>query len=691
MVIGIGTLIARFYRKVDQGKALIINKTGKGDPEVTFKGGVVWPIIHRAEIMDIAVKTIEIDRRGKEGLICADNIRADIKVNFFIRVNKTVEDVLKVAQSIGCSRASDEAVLEQLFAAKFSEALKTVGKRLEFEQLYTQREQFKDQIIEVIGRDLNGYVLDDAAIDFLEQTPVSSLDPNNILDAQGIRKITKITAEQNVHTNELRQKERMEIGSQDLAADEAVFRFEQQRAEAEARKAKEIAIAQAREQNEALRVSNEEAKRTAVVQAANEAEVGKAMEDKLRMVAIAEKAREREIGVEVERVAKARSMEAIARERAVELQRIEKEKALEVERKAIADVVRERVVVDKTVAQEEERIKDLKVVAEAKRTKDAVVIAAEAEAEERLIKELKAAQAMEEVAKYEARKKLVGAEADLEAADKLAQAKIRLAEGVQAESAARGLAEVRVKEADAVATEKQGMARIRVEEAEAAAIEKRGMAENLVMRERFQVEAGGEEQKGLAAVKIREADAAVVAKLGEAQASAVREKLAAEASGIAEKATAMKALDAVSRDHEEFRLRLEQQKEIQLSKIEAQRAVAAVQAEVLAKAFEGARFNIVGGDGSFFERFVSAVATGASIDATIDNSDALKSMLGGYLNGEKDLPEDLKEILSRPSMSADDLQKLSITAMLAKVMLGANPEQQKKLRTLLDKARELGL
>jgi uncharacterized membrane protein YqiK len=63
-----------------------------------------------------------------------------------VRVNKTKEDVLRVAQAIGCQRASHQKTLEELFAAKFSEALKTVGKRLEFEQLYSQRDDFKDQI-----------------------------------------------------------------------------------------------------------------------------------------------------------------------------------------------------------------------------------------------------------------------------------------------------------------------------------------------------------------------------------------------------------------------------------------------------------------------------------------------------------------------------------------------------------------
>ena len=194
-LIGLALIVMKFYQKVEQGQAMIVN-TMKEVPEVTFTGRTVWPVIHKKEFMNISLKTIEIDRRAQDGLICKDNIRADIKVTFFVRVNKTKEDVLKVAQAIGCERASKQATIEELFSAKFSEALKTVGKKLEFEELYEERDRFRDEIIQVIGKDLNGYVLEDAAIDYLEQTPISSLDENNILDAQGIRKITELTAKQ---------------------------------------------------------------------------------------------------------------------------------------------------------------------------------------------------------------------------------------------------------------------------------------------------------------------------------------------------------------------------------------------------------------------------------------------------------------------------------------------------------------
>jgi uncharacterized membrane protein YqiK len=536
---------------------------------VTFTGAIVYPIIHRAEVMDISVKTIEIDRRGKEGLICKDNIRGDIKVTFFVRVNKTHEDVLKVAQAIGCVRASDQGTVEGLFEAKFAEALKTVGKRMNFEDLYKERDHFKDAIIEVIGKDLNGFVMDDCAIDYLEQTPIESLDQNNIMDAEGIRKITDLTVTQNLKTNELRQKERMETGSQNLAGDEAIFRFEQKRSEAEARKNKEVSISQSREQNEAQRIANEEAKRTLLAHEKNSEETLVAQQARERAVLVAMKSKEREIAVEVERVERARQMEVTTREADVVAQQITRQAEIERQKREIAEVVRGRIAVDKTVAEEEERIKDVRAIAEASRHRDTLKIAAEGEAAQMTTRQVKAAEAAEEVAKAQARQRLVLADADLEVADKQSRAKVRLAEGTQAEASAAGLAAARVREADAKALELTGAA----------------------------------------------------------EASAIRAKMSAEAAGIGEKAEAMKALDGVSRQHEEFRLQLEQQKVIALESIRAKKDVAGVQAEVLKAAFEHAKINIVGGDGAFFERFIRAVTVGQSIDGAVDQSEVLKGLM----------------------------------------------------------------
>ncbi len=648
--------------KVEQGKALIVSNVMTGKVGVSFTGGFVWPVTQKAELMDISVKTIELDRSGSDGLICRDNIRADIKITFFVRVNKTENDVIKVAQSIGCERASDQKTLEELFIAKFSEALKTAGKQLDFVDLYTKREELRDRIIEVIGTDLNGYSLEDCALDYLEQTPLSKLDELNILDAQGIRKITELTAIEHVKTNDYQNTEKKQITKQDVEAAEAILELERQKADAVAKQKREIESVQAREQAETLKIQAEERLKAEMARIKADEDLGIQEENKERQIEVARKNRERVIAVETEKVERDRALEVIGRERETELQRIAKDKEIEQQKREIAEVVRERIVVDKTVAEQEEAINKLRVVEEAERTKQAMIITAEAEAQEQLVKDIKAAEAAEEAAKHKGREQLVLAKAKLEATDMNAKAKIRMAEGTQAEHAASGLAEAEVKEADAVAVEKLGLAEVRVKEADAVAIEKKGLAEASVLR-----------QKGMA------------------EGEAIREQLQGEAQGLAEKAEAMKALDDSSRAHEEYRLRLEAEKEVELKAIGIRRQIAEAQAAMVAEGLKQANIDIVGGDDVFFDRLINAVGIGKTADGFLRNSEATRRLLGDYLSGESSLTGDLKDVLTRPNASSDDIRNLTLAALLGKLMAGSEGERQGKLEQLMEVAERMGL
>ncbi|MBL4687420.1 MAG: hypothetical protein JKY37_22680 [Nannocystaceae bacterium] len=698
--IGGAALYSKLYRKVEQGKALIVSK--KNEVFVYFTGGMVIPVIHLAEVMDISVKMIEVARLGKEGLICQDNIRADIKVTFFVRVNNIADEVKKVAQNIGAARASSQETLENLFAAKFSEALKTVGKQLDFEELYTKRHIFKERIMEVIGSDLNGYVLDDAAIDHLEQTPVESLDADNVLDARGIRKITEITSHQAVLTNEIRREAEKQTKKQDVEAREAILELERQEEDAIAKQGREVASVQAREQAETMKVQAEEKKKAELARINLEEEVAISEQNKQRQVQVAEKNRERIVAVEQERVLRDQALEAISRERETELKRISKEKALEIEKKEIAEVIRGRIAVDKTVAEEEERIKALRLIAAATREKDALIIKAEGEAQEKLVKDIKVAEARDQASKFLAKEKLTMAEADLEASDKLARSQIRLAEGAQATAAADGLAEVKVKEAEAVAIEKQGdanarvtlgqmkaeaegaeaqgLAQAKIQEAHAAALAKTGEAEALAAREMLLAQAIG-----------KEADAGATEKMGMALAVQTREQLLAEAQGLEQKAQAMKQLDEKSRKHEEYRLRLDKMVQVELERFGMRRDVAQAQAKVMAEAMGSAKINIVGGDGKFFDQFIRAVSLGQSLDGVVHNSETAKQLFGGYLNGDQSLTEDIKEVLSRPAISTEGVKNLSITAALTNLMANLKGDDKGKIADLIAQAKNMGL
>lgn len=154
------------YRKPSQGQAII--RSGLGGSFVSFSGKFVLPILHKAQYLDVTLKRLVIDRQGSEALICQGGIQADIKAAFFVRVNPTPTDVLKVVMKLGVEGAADIEKLSDLFVPRFLESVQMVAKAHTFEQL-SDREDFKQQVMQTVGCDLDGYILDVVTIDYLEK------------------------------------------------------------------------------------------------------------------------------------------------------------------------------------------------------------------------------------------------------------------------------------------------------------------------------------------------------------------------------------------------------------------------------------------------------------------------------------------------------------------------------------------
>jgi uncharacterized membrane protein YqiK len=630
---GIMVLFSSCYKKVEQGTAIICN--GIGGTRVSFVGMMVIPIIQRMEMMDISVKRIEINRAGSDGLICRDNMRADLKVAFFVRVNKTPQDVLKVAQSLGCKRGSDPRALVDFFDAKFSEALKTVGKQFNFVDLYTNRERFKEEIIKVIGTDLNGYVLDDAAIDYLEQTQLNHLDPNNILDSEGIKKIVELTANQAILANEISRNKEKTIKKQDVEAREAILELERQQVDAEQKQGREIMEVSAREQAQGAVVQEEERLRSERVRINTAQEIAVAEENRMRQTIVAQKNKERTEAVETERVEKDRGLERVERERVVTLSEIEKDKALEAEKKNMQEVVRERVTVERTVVQEEEKIKDTREFATAERARQVAITRAEEHGKAGKIKATLDAEALRDAAKFLAEQRIIEAQAARDASEREADARKILADAQAQEEAVVGMAEARVLEAKAHATEN----------------------------------------------------------FGKAEASVIREKAVAESDGIEKKAEAMKLFDGVGREHEEFKLQLRKDLDLQLAEVDARKDIAREQAKLVGEALKSAKIDIVGGEATFFERIVNSVSNGKSVDSLVRSSSVLTDISNTLFTGDPEaFTNQIKTFAGRFGITSEDLKNLTVSALLARMTAMADDKDTlSALGRLSDAAKQLDL
>jgi len=603
------------------------------------------------ESMDISVKKLEIAREGRAGLICKDNMRADIQVAFFIRVNKSMDDIVNVGQTIGCQRASDINTLRELFEAKFSEALKTVGKKFEFIELYEARSEFRQEILHIIGTDLNGYVLDDCAIDYLEQTKIENLDKDNILDSEGIKKITELTANQNIKANQVRRDEEKTITKQNVEAREAILELEKQLAEKEESQKREVANIKARENAEILKVDEEERLKYETVRIATEEKLQIAEENKQRQVVIAAKNKERADLVETERVQKDKMLEATERERIVSLAQIEKEKAIELEKKNIQDAIRERLTMEKTVVEEQQGIKDLEAFKTADRTKQVEITLATQEAEKKLIQETRAAESRKLSAEKDAQKYVIEAQAKRDAAEKEAEARKIIADAKAKEEATVGLSEAQVLHAKADAAERQGIV-------EAIVIEKKAEAER---------------------------------KEGVAQAEVIKEKAFAEAAGITEKAEAMKKLNDAGKDHEEFRLTLAKEKEVELAQISIQKDIAQAQAGVLAEAFKSAKIDIVGGDNTFFDNVVRQVSAGKGLDKFISHSENATLVKENLLGDGENIIGKVMGMVEKYNVSSEDIKNMSIASLIFKLNGVANQQERGLLDRAMDMARNLGI
>lgn len=168
--LGFILLIACAHKKVPQGKALV--RTGFGGAKVALDSGIfVIPILHKVEEMDITLKQLIVE---EEVLTKADEL-LKLKVCFYVRVNKDERYVVEVAQTIGCERTQQEELMKELFYSKFAEAVKTVAINFTKRELQREREEFKRGILTAIGTDLNGYILDDCAIEQIKAVPSSNL------------------------------------------------------------------------------------------------------------------------------------------------------------------------------------------------------------------------------------------------------------------------------------------------------------------------------------------------------------------------------------------------------------------------------------------------------------------------------------------------------------------------------------
>lgn len=161
---GVASLI-KWYKKPIPGQAII--RTGSGGIKIAITDGIfVIPTVHSFDYINLTTQRIEI-APTTTGILSRDKKEIAVQVSFYVRVNATIEDIKRVATAFGCKRTFDKEEITDYFKPKFAEALRIIICKYDASELIMM-EEIREQIFQFIGKDLNGYFLDDISIDKLE-------------------------------------------------------------------------------------------------------------------------------------------------------------------------------------------------------------------------------------------------------------------------------------------------------------------------------------------------------------------------------------------------------------------------------------------------------------------------------------------------------------------------------------------
>lgn len=416
LVAGILLVITKLYVKTRADEAFV--RTGMGGMRIIKDGGaVVVPVVHQVVLVPLRTFRLEVSRRGADALLTADKLRADIKAEFFIRIQPNDEDITNAARSLG-DRTEHEGTIRQLIEDKLVSALRTIAATKTLEELNSKRDEFVRAVMDSVSADLkhNGFTLETATISQLDQADAAALRQDNVFDAEGLLTIARVTQAKLTERNGIQRTRERERLAQDVEARQQMLELERNRAEAEAKQAAEIATARA-DQERAAREAQIKAEQAV---AAADLEKTKALETQKATT---------EQAVAVAQQARAQAEEVAQRSREIAVAEKETERA---------DAVAKLIAAEKVREIEAQAVETVKVEAAANRAKQQQVIGAQAQAETAYVAAEKAADAKAYAVTKDAEARKEAASADAEAitrkAEAEAQAAKKRAEGAEAEA-----------------------------------------------------------------------------------------------------------------------------------------------------------------------------------------------------------------------------------------------------------------
>lgn len=280
--------LSRFYAKSSLDTALV--RTGLGGRKVVIDGAcLALPILHHVQKVNMNTVRFSTDRKGRAALLTRDHLRADVEMEFELRVAARADAVAMAAQSLGHRIARGGEAVQEAMSGALIDAIQAAAAARSLAEIHQDRAGFGREVGEAVQVQAEklGLELVSASLLSVDQTDLAQFSETNAFTVQGMRRLAELVAEERktrvaVETQtelairesrlaqvqrqlELERTEREAQIAQDehLARIEAEAKARSDRAAAEARLAAETARIEADQKAKSAQVANDESLRRA--------------------------------------------------------------------------------------------------------------------------------------------------------------------------------------------------------------------------------------------------------------------------------------------------------------------------------------------------------------------------------------------------------------------------------------------
>jgi flotillin len=403
--------LSRFYRKSTRDVAII--RTGFGGQRTIISGGVLaLPFLHKVDEINMRTIRVEVKRAGEKSLITEDRMRVDAELEFYLRVQPTVEGVATAAQALGSKAFTPEGI-RNLMEGRFIDAVQAVAAAEKMDTLHEKRSEFVAKVSGLLRDNLaqNGILLDSVSLTRLDQAAFASLDENNAFNAVGMRRLAEIIAVNKKKRAEVEADADISVRQTQLDATKQRLLIGQQEEQAQINQRTEIEKIKAASDAESAR-----AREQSMVDS-EDARISREQQTRLREI---QKSRElRKVEIEAQLNSEIRKVESSIQLAGKHAEEAHAQAKAELARSEVilaqeqVQTERERAVADRSREIALKRVTEAGEVAEANATSDANVLLRRARAESEATRTKADAERLRMLAESEGSRALIASENSL--------------------------------------------------------------------------------------------------------------------------------------------------------------------------------------------------------------------------------------------------------------------------------------